>query len=73
MSVAQLKNQDLVLQGDQVPRPKALQDKPDKTFYLGYDFMNKNNPSFHHPEYYGFEKKPRTTTMINNISFVVTF
>lgn len=54
-------------------RPKALQDNPDKTFYLGYDFMNKNNPWFHHEEYYSFDqvKVPRSTPMINNISLMV--
>jgi hypothetical protein len=36
--------------GNGPKRPKALKDKPDKTFYLGYDFMNKNNPAFHHEE-----------------------
>ena len=75
MNVAQLMNQELARTSDQIRKPKALQDKPDKTFYLAYDFMNKNNPWFHHTEFYSFDgvKKPRSTTMINNISFVVTF
>ena len=77
MNVAQLKNEKLASQKikdvDTFKRPKALKDKADKTFYLGYDFMGKNNPWFHHEEYYSYEgvKKPRSTPMINNISLMV--
>ncbi len=78
MNVAQLKN-DRLNNNDKkddssTKKPKALQEKADKTFYLGYDFMGRNNPSFHHEEYYSYDavKTPRSTPMINNISLVVS-
>jgi hypothetical protein len=79
MNVAQLKNQKLfnnnsdTKDSDKYAKPKALKEKADKTFYLGYDFMGKNNPWFHHEEYYSYDavKTPRSTPMINNISLVV--
>jgi hypothetical protein len=79
MNVAQLKNQKLfnnnsdTKDSDKYEKPKALKEKADKTFYLGYDFMGKNNPWFHHEEYYSYDavKTPRSTPMINNISLVV--
>ena len=72
MNVAHMKNDRLA--NNMSERPKALREKADKTFYLGYDFMNKNNPSFHHEEFYSFDavKTPRSTPMINNISLVVS-
>ena len=85
MNVAQLKNdrlnnnngniddkKDVVVSSTK--KPKALQEKADKTFYLGYDFKGKNNPSFHHEEYYSYDavKTPRSTPMINNISLIVS-
>jgi hypothetical protein len=48
--------------------------KADKVFYLAYDFMGKNNPWFHHKEFYSYDgvKLPRSTPMINNISLIVS-
>jgi hypothetical protein len=88
MNVAQLKNdrlnnnnnnnnndkKDDKMDDSSTKKPKALQEKADKTFYLGYDFMGRNNPSFHHEEFYSYDavKTPRSTPMINNISLVVS-
>jgi hypothetical protein len=49
-----------------------LKKKADKTFYLGFDFMEKNNPAFYREENYKI-KTHRSTPMINNISFVVSY
>ena len=81
MNVAQLKNEKLFRKNlnekdsEKLSKPKALKEKADKTFYLGYDFMGKNNPWFHHEEYYSYDavKTPRSTPMINNISLIVSW
>ncbi len=82
MNVAMMKNDRLANNNNNdkkddnssTKRPKALREKADKTFYLGYDFKGKNNPSFHHEEYYSYDavKTPRSTPMINNISLSVS-
>jgi hypothetical protein len=78
MSVAQMKNQKLFNKNlskqdsKNFTKTKALKKKADKTFYLGFDFMEKNNPAFYHEENYKI-KTHRSTPMINNISFVVSY
>ena len=73
MSIAQLKNEKL-FNKKYSKKPKALKEKADKTFYLGYDFREKNNPLWYDKDSHPYEndKNPIKTPMINNISFMVS-
>ena len=54
---------------------RALRETPDKTFYLAYDLLAKNNPEYHHPEYYSYNdvegQNKLRTPQLNNITLKV--
>ena len=49
-----------------------MRETADKTFYLAYDLLPKNNPAYHHKIFYSFEdvkgQNKLRTPQINNIS-----
>lgn len=50
----------------------ALKEQADKIFYLAYDLLPKDNPAYHHKDFYSFAKvegqNKLRTPQINNIS-----
>ena len=54
---------------------RALRENPDKTFYLAWDLLPKDNPAFHNKDYYSYEQvegqNKLRTPQINNISLKV--
>merc|ERR1719464_2092592 len=50
----------------------ALKENADKTFYLAYDLLPKDNPAFHHEDHYSFDmvegQNKLRTPQINNIT-----
>ena len=51
-------------------------EKPDATYYIGYDAFTKANPRYHHSVYYPHKGKgveTAITPQMNNISFQVRF
>ena len=56
---------------------RALRENPDKTFYLAWDLLPKDNPAFHNKDYYSYEQvegqNKLRTPQINNISLKVLF
>lgn len=54
---------------------RALRENPDKIFYLAWDLLPKDNPSFHHRIYYSYEMvkgaNKLRTPQINNITLKV--
>ena len=53
----------------------ALKQNADKTFYLAYDLLPKDNPAFHHEDHYSFDmvegQNKLRTPQINNITLKV--
>ena len=53
----------------------ALKENADKTFYLAYDLLPKDNPAFHHEDHYSFDmvegQNKLRTPQINNITLKV--
>ena len=53
----------------------ALKKNADKTFYLAYDLLPKDNPAFHHEDHYSFDmvegQNKLRTPQINNITLKV--
>ena len=56
---------------------RALRENPDKIFYLAWDLLPKDNPSFHHRVYYSYEMvkgaNKLRTPQINNITLKVYY
>ena len=53
----------------------ALKEKADKTFYLAYDLLPKDNPAYHHKDFYSYNdvegQNKLRTPQINNITLKV--
>nr|BBC20923.1 laccase-like multicopper oxidase 1 [Nannophya pygmaea] len=60
-----------------MPEDPTLKPKADMTFYLGYDFYGKDNPTYHTPNAYGFnqvldDRQRLQTPQLNHISLRLT-